>query len=145
MKRRTVLKAVGATTVGSVIFAGPAKAWCLKINFCGCGQCVVKVCDDGATDLTDGTFTVRMWKEGKGPNAGENDAHPEPENSEYFEFVQKGDGKIISLEIEGIHDDVNGVYCNPNGCAETTPLSCSTTGPQTVQKGHCGPPNDGNG
>lgn len=145
INRRDVVKAVGATTFGSAAFVGTASAWCLEVRFCGCGQCVVRVCDDGATDLTKGSFEVRMWKEGNGSNSGENYAHPDPENSGYFEFVQQGDGKIISLEITGIHKDVNGVYCNPNHCAETTPLSCSSTGPQDVQKGHCGPPNDGNG
>lgn len=144
--RRDIVKAVGASAVGGVAFAGTASACWEEVNFCGCGECVVKVCDP--IDLSGTTITVTMFKEGK--NGGVTEKDVKATESNFFRFVQKGKGKILALEIS--HDHFDGVYCNPNTCAEkvrnredSISLTCENGNGVDVGKGHCGPPNGGNG
>lgn len=142
LNRRTVVKTVGATAAAGAAFAGTASAWRdFGVFFCGCGQVVIKARHG---DLTIGEFTVTMYKEGKG--GGCTTATATPENEDFLRFVQQGRGKILAITVEGLNDpSVEGTYCNPNTCAQKRLDKCDVDCDYTGTKGHCGPPNDGNG
>lgn len=127
------MKAVGATALGGATVAGTASAWeNFSVHFCGCGQVVVKGED------VQGPYTVTVYEEGRDGGVAEID-QPAPSDPNFLRFVQKGRGKILAITFDGT------TWCNPNECAQKlisqSGIDCDTTG----QKGHCGPPNDGNG
>lgn len=128
IRRRDVMKAVGATALGGATLTGTASAHEVEsVNFCGCGRLV-------ARGDVPGSYKVTLAKEGK----GETDimtitAQSEVDGSDVFVFVQRGRGKILSITIDGT------IYCNPNECAQKiireNDVDCDTTG----EKGHCPP------
>lgn len=129
IRRRDVVKAVGATAIGGAAFAGTASAHDVEsVNFCGCGRLV-------ARGDVPGPYEVTLAKEGRGgTDITSITAQSEVGGSDVFVFVQRGRGKILSITIEGT------TYCNPNQCAqnildETDEVTCDTTG----EKGYCPP------
>lgn len=129
VQRRDVMKAVGATALGSAAFAGTASAHEVdSVNFCGCGRLV-------ARGDVPGPYEVTLAKEGRGgTDITTIEAQSEVGGRDVFVFVQRGRGKILSITIDGT------TYCNPNQCAqnildETDEVNCDTTG----EKGYCRP------
>lgn len=134
LRRRDVVKLVGATAVGGAALSGTAaahEAGC--VYFCGCGRMVAyrqrpqrdDECADGEGSGNGngfpGTYPIFVAEEGGGPGPAEIDHYLVDGECRNVETTQRGRGKILAFGFafdDGTAADVNRVYLNPNQCAQ---------------------------
>lgn len=132
LRRRDVVKLVGATAVGGAALSATASAHAAGcVYFCGCGRMVAyrnepRENDNCAEGSGEGegfpdTYPIFVAKEGGGPGPATIDHYLVDGECRNVETTQRGRGKILAFGFafdDGTSEDVNRVYLNPNQCAQ---------------------------